>query len=128
MEKGPIDQTYPKPEHGQPDMPPPYYPNQPQQQHPVGFVQQPQMASPQVVQMVQIMNLGPQSTRMPCPHCGADVETRVKHNPGRMTHIAALILCLVFWPCVCLPYCIDDCMDAEHECPNCNKFIGSYRR
>jgi lipopolysaccharide-induced tumor necrosis factor-alpha factor len=119
------------------DLPPPYYPEtgsshqQPQgmPQPDVGFkAPAPQQPNPQVVQLVQIMNLGPRSTRMLCPHCGADVETRIKYNPGRMTHLVALILCLVCWPCVCVPYCIDDCMDAEHDCPNCDRHIGTYKR
>jgi len=132
MEKQPIDQSYPQnPNH---DLPPPYYPNLDKEhgnqggQGPPAFEAPPHQVSPAVVQIVQVMNLGPRSTRMHCPHCGADVETRVKFNPGRMTHLAAIILCLLCWPCVCVPYCIDDCMDADHDCPNCDRHIGTYRR
>lgn len=30
------------------------------------------------------------------------------------------------WCCACLPYCATSCMNANHFCGNCNKFVGVY--
>jgi len=110
--------------------PPPYYP--------AAYPTQPAAApQPQVyvhqqqpmIQVVQMANLSSESTRMTCPHCRAEISTKVTYQTSCMTHLAAAVLCLLgCWPCVCIPYCTDACMDAEHECPNCNKFLGHYRR
>jgi hypothetical protein len=45
------------------------------------------------VQVIQVTQLRGETTRMTCPHCKAEISTRVKYQPGRMTHIVALILC-----------------------------------
>jgi len=99
---------------------------------PQGFGPSPhQQQQVPVVQVVQIHSSGlrGESTRITCPSCRADINTRVRYETGRMTHIAALLLCLIgCWPCACIPYCTEGCMDAEHECPNCNTYIGGYRR
>ncbi|XP_053962589.1 lipopolysaccharide-induced tumor necrosis factor-alpha factor homolog isoform X2 [Anastrepha ludens] len=63
-----------------------------------------------------------------CPSCHAVVRTTVIYQPSLSTHLWALILCLfICWPCVCVPYCMNSCQNANHYCPNCNAFIGSYR-
>ncbi|XP_011178871.1 lipopolysaccharide-induced tumor necrosis factor-alpha factor homolog isoform X3 [Zeugodacus cucurbitae] len=62
-----------------------------------------------------------------CPSCHAMVRTTVIRQPSTSTHLWALILCLfVCWPCVCVPYCMDSCQNANHYCPNCNAYIGTY--
>ncbi|CAG7820294.1 unnamed protein product [Allacma fusca] len=79
--------------------------------------------------VVAPISLTGQPQRMNCPHCHADVLTEVKYKDGRMTHIWALVLCLVgCWCCCCIPYCIDDLKDVDHECPNCQRHIGTYKR
>jgi len=75
---------------------------------------------PPVVQVVQFSNLRSRSTRL--------VSTRVSYRTGRFTHLAALVLCLICCPCGIVPYCLEECQDAEHYCPNCQQFIGIYRR
>jgi len=125
-------------EKGYPAEPPPsYYPQQPMSPPPPpGFVSQGQpgfapqpTTAPTVITVVQTPNLSSESTRMTCPYCRADISTKVTYQSSGMTHVAALVLCLLgLWCCVCIPYCTDSCMDAEHECPNCHKFVGQYRR
>ncbi|XP_028894634.1 lipopolysaccharide-induced tumor necrosis factor-alpha factor homolog isoform X4 [Zeugodacus cucurbitae] len=66
-------------------------------------------------------------TRLTCPSCHAQVLTNVTHQATSRTHCWALVLCLLFcWPCVCVPYCMDSCQNANHYCPNCNAYIGTY--
>jgi len=140
---------------GYPDVPreppPSYYPQQMPAAPQEGFIQQPGYPTqsgfmPQpgfgqqagasgsaptqtVIRVIQTPNLSSESTRMTCPFCQADISTKVTYETSGMTHLAAAILCLLgLWCCVCIPYCTDSCMDSQHECPNCHKFLGRYRR
>ncbi|KAG4077049.1 hypothetical protein HA402_016036 [Bradysia odoriphaga] len=71
------------------------------------------------------VQVGPVSTITLCPSCRASVRTNVRHDVALKTHLMALLLCCCFcWPCVCVPYCVDSCKDANHFCPACNAFIG----
>ncbi|CAK1551662.1 unnamed protein product [Leptosia nina] len=72
-------------------------------------------------------SMGTQPAVTVCRSCGIQITTRVEQMPSMRTHLFALLLCLIgFWPCACVPYCIDTCNNADHYCPNCNAFIGSY--
>ncbi|XP_026313853.1 lipopolysaccharide-induced tumor necrosis factor-alpha factor homolog [Hyposmocoma kahamanoa] len=71
--------------------------------------------------------VGPNPCHMTCRSCGAKIVTRMEFNPTTKTHLMALFLCCFgLWCCVCLPYCMDSCQNADHYCPNCNAFIGVY--
>ncbi|XP_037046421.1 lipopolysaccharide-induced tumor necrosis factor-alpha factor homolog [Bradysia coprophila] len=71
--------------------------------------------------------VGPESTMVTCPSCRASVRTQVRHESTTKTHLIALLLCVCFcWPCICVPYCVDSCKNANHYCPSCGSFIGSY--
>ncbi|KAJ8726875.1 hypothetical protein PYW08_015272 [Mythimna loreyi] len=102
------------------------YPPQPMQPPPVQRVVY--QAGPAVIPVVvghQPM-MGPKPTPITCKSCRAQIVTRVELKTSTKTHLFALLLCCVFWPCVCLPYCIDSCQNADHYCPNCDAYIGSY--
>ncbi|XP_028171763.1 lipopolysaccharide-induced tumor necrosis factor-alpha factor homolog [Ostrinia nubilalis] len=72
--------------------------------------------------------VGSQPTILNCPSCQAQIVTRVESSPSVRTHLIAACLCLfIFWPCTCLPYCIGSCNNADHYCPNCNVYLGSYK-
>ncbi|XP_065093561.1 lipopolysaccharide-induced tumor necrosis factor-alpha factor homolog [Ochlerotatus camptorhynchus] len=73
--------------------------------------------------------VGPDPTTMTCPSCRATMVTRLEYETTTKTHICAALLCLfICWPCVCIPYCSTSCRDANHYCPNCGSFIGTYRK
>ncbi|KAI5641926.1 LITAF-like zinc ribbon domain-containing protein [Phthorimaea operculella] len=62
---------------------------------------------------------------MQCPSCAHQMQTRVEYQAAARTHICALLLCLtMLWPCACLPYCMNDCLTAQHYCSNCGAFVG----
>ncbi|XP_068628114.1 lipopolysaccharide-induced tumor necrosis factor-alpha factor homolog isoform X2 [Battus philenor] len=62
-----------------------------------------------------------------CKSCNNQIITRVERRPSIRTHLFAMLLCVIgCWPCVCLPYCVDSCNNADHYCTNCNSYIGSY--
>ncbi|KAG6448058.1 hypothetical protein O3G_MSEX005316, partial [Manduca sexta] len=78
---------------------------------------------------MNIAPVGPKSTNIVCPSCHATVMTKVEHKSTTKTHIIALFLCLFLcWPCVCVPYCMDSCQNANHYCPNCNSYLGTYEQ
>ncbi|XP_055854601.1 lipopolysaccharide-induced tumor necrosis factor-alpha factor homolog isoform X4 [Episyrphus balteatus] len=104
------------------DPPPAWTPTQ-------NYYQQEMVAPSQpVVTVASNPPVGPKPIRLTCPSCRADVLSDMKHEPTTKTHLMALLLfCFFCWPCVCLPYCMDSCQNANHYCPNCNAFIGTYQ-
>ncbi|XP_047989527.1 lipopolysaccharide-induced tumor necrosis factor-alpha factor-like [Leguminivora glycinivorella] len=77
--------------------------------------------------IIQHQIVGPDSTLITCRSCHQSVITRIDRRPSTRTHVIALLLCLFgFWPCVCLPYCMDSCLNTDHYCTNCGAFIGTY--
>ncbi|CAG7719567.1 unnamed protein product [Allacma fusca] len=75
------------------------------------------------------MSFQSEPQQLTCPHCQSSITTETKYHDGRMTHIAALVLCLLgCYCCCCIPYCIDTCKDADHECPSCHRHIGTFTR
>lgn len=94
--------------------PPPYQPGVP----PPG---------PMQPNVVVIQSFGPDTQRMNCPHCGANVSTRVETEANTKTHLFALLLCLIgCWPCVPCPYCMDSCLVKKHFCPSCQSYLGQF--
>jgi len=65
-----------------------------------------------------------------CPFCQQQVMTRVRYEPGGLTWLAAGGIALMgcWLGCCLIPLCIDECKDAVHECPNCNKIIATKQR
>ncbi|XP_047535527.1 lipopolysaccharide-induced tumor necrosis factor-alpha factor homolog [Vanessa atalanta] len=71
--------------------------------------------------------MSPNPSPYVCRSCNQQIITRVERTPSLRTHLFALMLCILgCWPCVCLPYCVDTCNNAEHYCTNCNAYVGSY--
>uniref|UniRef100_A0A1I8NQQ1 LITAF domain-containing protein n=1 Tax=Stomoxys calcitrans TaxID=35570 RepID=A0A1I8NQQ1_STOCA len=69
--------------------------------------------------------VGPKPIDIYCPYCHCRITTRIEHNATTKTHIVAVILgCTIC--CCCLPYCIDSCRNANHFCPSCGAYIGTY--
>uniref|UniRef100_A0A914QYY1 LITAF domain-containing protein n=1 Tax=Panagrolaimus davidi TaxID=227884 RepID=A0A914QYY1_9BILA len=91
----------------------------------------PQNHPPQnVVYVAETLNFGPRPAQLTCPHCHQQIQTRVDYTSG----LLAWLICggCVLFGCVlgcCLiPFCMDDCKDAEHTCPACKSYLGSYKR
>ncbi|KAL5017943.1 hypothetical protein ScPMuIL_003665 [Solemya velum] len=113
------------------DQPPPYAPAgqpygygppPPQGQNTTVIMQQ-----PTTIAVVQHLGNTPMRTR--CAACGADVVTATYYETGSMTWLIAIILCFVGGLLCCfIPFCIDDCKDVVHQCPNCQNQIGRFNR
>ncbi|XP_014298785.1 cell death-inducing p53-target protein 1 homolog [Microplitis demolitor] len=96
-------------------LPPPYTAEaQPPQQQPVVTLIQPSI------------NYGSQAMTIICPHCHANITTKVETEANLKTHIVALLLCLFqCWFCAPCVYCIDGCLVKKHYCPSCEQYLGS---
>ncbi|XP_026746530.1 lipopolysaccharide-induced tumor necrosis factor-alpha factor homolog isoform X1 [Trichoplusia ni] len=78
---------------------------------------------------MNIVAVGPEPSQITCPSCRATIVTRVERKATTKTHVIAVLLCLFLcWPCVCVPYCVDSCQNADHYCPNCSSYLGTYQR
>ncbi|KAL7669804.1 hypothetical protein ACOME3_004751 [Neoechinorhynchus agilis] len=74
--------------------------------------------------------LGPILVDITCPHCHQQVITKVEYKTGVITWIVCSVMLVVgFWCGCCLvPFMLDSTKDALHRCPNCNSYIGLYKR
>ncbi|XP_055547601.1 lipopolysaccharide-induced tumor necrosis factor-alpha factor homolog [Wyeomyia smithii] len=89
----------------------------------------PNYAQPTYVHtIVTAPQVGPDPASISCPSCQKHVITRLDYESSTKTHIMAGLLCLfICWPCFWIPYVIDSCKNANHYCPNCGAYIGTYR-
>ena len=64
-----------------------------------------------------------------CQHCGVNVVTRPRAEVGTVTWLAAGFLILVgcWLGCCLIPFCIDECKDIYHDCPNCQRTVEVYK-
>ncbi|CAL8139084.1 unnamed protein product [Orchesella dallaii] len=85
-------------------------------------------ATPVVV--TTVVPLGNRPINMVCPQCRAEIRTSTEKRPGLIAFISGAVLAMLgcVWGCCLIPCCLDECMDTEHTCPNCQGFIGNYRR
>ncbi|XP_077263725.1 uncharacterized protein LOC143898254 [Temnothorax americanus] len=86
----------------------------------------PIMPLPQTVHTVLTrMVFSKESQHIICPHCHADISTRVVSEANTKTHLLALLLCAC--GCCCCapcPYCTDSSRVHRHYCPACTNFLG----
>jgi len=95
--------------------------------HHAGLYSQPGVAP---VVVTTVVPLGSRPIQMICPHCRAEVRTNTEKRPGLIAFISGAVLAMLgcVWGCCLIPCCLDDCLDTEHTCPNCQGYIGNYRR
>ncbi|XP_011866518.1 PREDICTED: lipopolysaccharide-induced tumor necrosis factor-alpha factor homolog [Vollenhovia emeryi] len=80
---------------------------------------------PHTVHIVAGGGLGNESQHMVCPHCHANISTRVESEANMKTHLMAALLCLFgCWCCAPCPYCMNSCLVQKHYCPACSSYLG----
>jgi len=132
MSKVPLENMEQAPPHhvGFEGPPPPYNPNDPgmQKHHGGHGGQYPQALGPQVMTTTVIVQapLGPESVRMQCPHCHADISTETDKTPSSKAWIVGLVLGFFCLCLACIPCCMDDCQTTKHNCPNCKAYLGKF--
>ncbi|CAD5220673.1 unnamed protein product [Bursaphelenchus xylophilus] len=81
------------------------------------------------IQIVMATQYGPYPMSMACYYCHHHIVTRLQNRCGVLAWLICGAMALVgCWPCCILPLCITKCQDVLHFCPNCNNFLGSYKR
>lgn len=127
----PYEQTRPNPA-----PPPSYFGDNPPP--PPGFTAVPPPTAPRTTVIttpatsgqggVRQGKMGPGPTGTTCMTCNKTIVTNVEYVPNNRTHIISAALC-VLAGCCCgcfIPYCMRSCKTANHYCPQCKAFIGSY--
>ncbi|KAI1722136.1 LITAF-like zinc ribbon domain-containing protein [Ditylenchus destructor] len=72
--------------------------------------------------------LSPDPVLIRCPSCHAQVFSSVQRRAGGFAWMMCILLAVFVTPlCCCIPFCIDDCQDAHHHCPNCGAYLGRHR-
>ena len=77
--------------------------------------------------VITTSSFGPDPTPITCPSCLQPNVTRIAYESSTKTHLMAGLMCLLFWPCFCLPYMMDSCKNASHYCSHCGAYVGTYR-
>lgn len=87
------------------------------------------IAVPPTIIVQQNVSLGFRSAVINCPYCHQNITTIVSYESGNLTWLAVGGLCLCqCYLCCCIPLCMDDFKDCQHNCPACNKLISIQRR
>ncbi|KAJ8723897.1 hypothetical protein PYW07_007877 [Mythimna separata] len=68
-----------------------------------------------------------------CPKCDERIVTSVTYTSTNKTHMLAGFVCgITCWCCICclaaIPYLTKIFKEAQHTCPNCKAFLGSYSK
>ena len=82
---------------------------------------------PVVVNAMPLFNAFP--AKMLCPYCKENITTVTQPEMGLLAWLVVgglVITCL--WPCACIPCCVDDLKDVNHQCPSCNAILGTYKK
>lgn len=61
-----------------------------------------------------------------CVNCGQHAYTRTEVESGLFTYLAcfSIALCGAFCGCCLIPFCVSECKDKVHYCPNCELKLG----
>ncbi|KAI6191423.1 Lipopolysaccharide-induced TNF factor [Aphelenchoides bicaudatus] len=93
---------------------------------------QPVFVQPQPQPFVYVSDpaYGPRPVSVTCPQCHQNVITHVRYSPGLLAWLicAGCVIFGCIFGCCLIPFCVDDCQDCEHQCPNCHAFLGQYKR
>ena len=79
-----------------------------------------------IVSLGTVPFIGHDPVSLACLHCGKNVVTNVKYDPGVGTILMGGLICFFggFLGCCFLPCCIPACQDATHRCPLCSSIVG----
>lgn len=87
----------------------------------------PQMTSRTVVQQPGII-FGRHPTQCFCPNCHLNVVTTTTTQPGSFTWFMCILLCFFIGFFSLILFCIPECQDVRHTCPNCQHEIRVYEK
>lgn len=104
--------------------------HQPMMAPPGGYIAGQPVAAASTVVVVQQHMFRQLPVNTVCPHCHQNIITSTNAEAGGLTWLLCAGICLFgFWlGCCLIPFCIDDCQDIRHSCPNCKNTIHVFRR
>uniref|UniRef100_A0A914XHL0 LITAF domain-containing protein n=1 Tax=Plectus sambesii TaxID=2011161 RepID=A0A914XHL0_9BILA len=91
-------------------------------------------ADPVASVVVLLLPFGLTPVEMTCPHCQAYITTATRRMMSMRPFVYFGILlffgfCFIIpWFFSFIPFCMPDCYNVEHVCPNCNRTLGHYIR
>mmetsp|Transcript_25278 Transcript_25278/g.24676 ORF Transcript_25278/g.24676 Transcript_25278/m.24676 type:complete len:98 (+) Transcript_25278:353-646(+) len=60
-----------------------------------------------------------------CPNCQNDDFTHSATSASGMAWASCAVMCIFgCWCCCCIPFCMEDCKEADHRCKNCNSLVA----
>lgn len=59
-----------------------------------------------------------------CPVCQKTKTSHVMHKMGGGSWLYVGVCLVVCFPAACFPFCVNDCKDAVHTCPECHREVG----
>lgn len=74
------------------------------------------------------ISFGDSPMQTTCGNCRQTIVTQTIFSNGAAAYVAALIICLLFFPCFWVPLCMDSCKDVHHRCPSCGAELGAFKR
>ncbi|VDK85578.1 unnamed protein product [Litomosoides sigmodontis] len=80
--------------------------------------------------IVGVPVFGSRSCTMTCPSCNKTIVTETHTHAGLLAFtICGILLLFGCWlGCCLIPFCVKDCLDVNHTCPNCKILLGSYKK
>ncbi|EFO18255.2 hypothetical protein LOAG_10240 [Loa loa] len=80
--------------------------------------------------IVGVPVFGPRSCTMTCPSCNKAIVTETHTHAGLLAFtICGILLLFGCWlGCCLIPFCVRDCLDVNHICPNCKILLGFYKK
>lgn len=112
---------------GQPIPPPPMpqpgygpYPAAPPPQSGYTIVPNPQVVNRTVIVQQPVSVFGRSPIQCVCQNCHQNVITSTNVEPGAYTWLMCVVICLFFGIFGLIPFCVPECQDVRHTCPNCH--------
>uniref|UniRef100_A0A5K3ERC1 LITAF domain-containing protein n=1 Tax=Mesocestoides corti TaxID=53468 RepID=A0A5K3ERC1_MESCO len=81
-----------------------------------------------VIQQPAALSSNPQ--QIFCPTCNRPVVTKTVHENGTLTWLSCCLIFFLGGPFLCclIPFCCRPCKDVKHQCPDCRRVLGVYKR
>ncbi|KAA0192487.1 Lipopolysaccharide-induced tumor necrosis factor-alpha factor [Fasciolopsis buskii] len=85
---------------------------------------------PVLTEPEELLDLGSMPSLTYCEHCHEKAITEVSYHTGRITWVVCGVVALMggILGCCLIPFCVNNCKDVVHRCPQCTEIIGVHRR
>ena len=74
----------------------------------------------------QPVHFGQKPLNMACGNCHTQIQTSVRYEVGENTWVLCFILFFFTGICCFIPFLVDCCKNAVHQCPSCNTLLSRH--